>query len=63
MNQRNDELRHDQRSNPADQVLVICSSMCAWETETANPGDTRGGEIRARPARDTDEETANIYAA
>ena len=34
-----------------------------YETEAANLGDTRGGEIRARPARDTDEETANIYAA
>ena len=34
-----------------------------WETEAANLGDSRGGERRVRPARDTDEETANIYAA
>ena len=31
-----------------------------WETEVANLGDTRGGERRVRPARDNDEETANI---
>lgn len=43
--------RTKQGGDTCSNLLVDCS---------ANLGDTRGGEIRARPARDTDEETANI---